>query len=146
MAESSMPTRRAFLGAVLAASTIALHLPVEAAAPPTIEIIALSHWPVQNALKPVRDFLTSLGAKVKVIELDAESAAGEKRIGSLGQKGHIPILLVINGNDQFKRQDGTLVLFKDFPAKADNPLGINGSWTVADFEAAVNAAIGDAAR
>ena len=71
---------------------------------------------------------------------------GEKRIGAVGLKGHIPILLLINGSDQFKRPDGTAVEFKDFPAKADNPLGLNGSWSVADFEAAVNAAIGTATR
>jgi hypothetical protein len=139
-----MPARRDVLAAVLAGAAIALLRAARAAAPPTIEIIALSHWPVQNALKPVRDFLASLGARVKVVESDAESPAGEKRIAALGQKGHIPILLVINGSDVFKRTDGTAVLFKDFPAKADNPLGINGSWTVADFEAAVNAALGNA--
>src|SRR5579862_4588178 len=102
MAGSSIRTRRALLVTLLAASATAFHLPAAAATPPTIEIIALAHWPVRNALKPIRDFLASLGAKVKVVELDAESAAGEKRIGALGQKGHIPILLVINGNDQFK--------------------------------------------
>ena len=42
----------------------------------------------------------------------------------------------------FKRPDGTLVVFKDFPAGAGNPLGLNGSWSVADFEAAVKAALG----
>ena len=143
-----MATRRDFVAALAASTAIALladPVAVRAAAP-TIEIIALPHSPVQTALKPVRDFLASLGGKVKVVELDAESPAGEKRISALGLKGHIPILLVINGSDRFKRPDGTAVLFKDFPAKADNPLGINGSWTVADFEAAVNAALGAAAK
>lgn len=139
-----MPTRRQFVAA-LGASAVAtvLMVPfVARAATPTIEVIALSHSPVQNALKPVRDFLIGLGDKVKVVEIDVESAAGEKRLSALGLKGHIPILLVINGSDQYKRPDGAAVLFKDFPAKADNPLGINGSWTVADFQAAVNAALG----
>ena len=139
-----MATRRKFIAALAASAAAAvLAAPFAArAAPPTIEIIALPHWPVQNALKPVRDFLAALGDKVKVVEIDAESPAGEKRLAALGLRGHIPILLVINGSDQFKRADGTAVLFKDFPAKADNPLGINGSWTVADFQTAVNAALG----
>ena len=138
-----MATRRKFVTALAAGAAAAvLVAPFAAcAAPPTIEIIALPHWPVQNALKPVRDFLAGLSDKVKVVEIDAESAAGEKRLSALGLKGHIPIVLVINGSDQYKRPDGTAVLFKDFPAKADNPLGINGSWTVADFQAAVNAAL-----
>ena len=143
-----MATRREFVAALAASAAIALLAdPVAVrAAPPTIEIIALPHSPVQTALKPVRDFLASLGGKVKVVELDAESPACEKRISALGLKGHMPILLVINGSDRFKRPDGTAVLFKDFPAKADNPLGMNGSWTVADFEAAVNQALGKAAK
>ena len=141
-----MTTRRDFFAVVLAATAVALQREAAAATPPTVEIIALSHWPVQNALKPVRDFLVPLGAQVKVVELDAESPEGEKRIGAVGLKGHIPILLLINGSDQFKRPDGTAVEFKDFPAKADNPLGLNGSWSIADFEAAVNAAIGTATR
>ncbi len=113
---------------------------------PTVEIIALSHWPVQDALKPARDFLGTLAGRVQVVELDAESPAGEKRIAALGLKGHIPILLLINGSDRFKRPDGTEVEFKDFPAKANNPLGLNGTWTEADFEAAVNAALGEPAK
>ena len=112
------------------------------AAPPTVEIIALPHSPVQTALKPVRDFLAGLDGKVKVNELDAESPAGEERLSGLGLSGHIPILLVINGSDEFKRPDGTAVLFKDFPAQPGQKLGINGLWSVADFEAAVNAALG----
>jgi len=76
-----------------------------------------------------------------VVELDAGSAAGEKRIKGIGLTGHVPIVLLINGSDKFKRADGTQVEFKDFPAKANNPLGLNGSWSVADFEAAVNAAL-----
>ncbi len=141
-----MATRRDFVAAVLAGTAMTLLRQAAAATPPTVEIIALSHWPVQSALKPVRDFLATLGVQVKVVELDAESPAGEKRISAVGLKGHIPILLLINGSNQFKRPDGTAVEFKDFPAKVDNPLGINGSWTVADFETAVNAALGNAAK
>ena len=139
-----MATRRSVAVALAAIAAIALSTePVAAgAAQPTVEIIALPHSPVQSALKPVRDYLGTLGARVKVVELDAESPAGEKRIGSAGLKGHVPILLLINGSDRYKRADGTAVEFKDFPAKADNPLGLNGSWTVADFESAVNAALG----
>ena len=143
-----MATRRKFIAALVASAAVAvLVAPFTArAAPPTIEIIALPHSPVQTALNPVRDFLAGLGGKVKVVELDAESPPGVKRLSALGQKGHIPILLVINGSDEFTRPDGTAVLFKDFPAQPGQKLGINGLWSVADFEAAVNQAIGKAAN
>jgi hypothetical protein len=140
-----MATRRKLVSALATSAVLAvLAAPLEArAAPPTIEIIALPHSPVAAALKPVRDFLAGLGGKVKVVEIDAESDAGEKRLSALGLKGHTPILLVINGSDQYKRPDGTAVLFKDFPAQPGQKLGINGLWSVADFEAAVNQAIGN---
>ena len=137
-----MATRRDILAL---GATAALALVAKAAeafgAQTTVEIVALKHSPVQNALKPVRDFLGTLGGQVKVTELDSESLAGEKRIKAVGEKGHVPILLLVNGSDKFKRPDGTAVVFKDFPAGAGNPLGLNGTWSVADFEAAVKAAL-----
>ena len=138
-----MPTRRdtVILGAV-SAILLLMKSPRAHAAQPTIEIVALSHYPVRDALKPVRDFLGALGGQVKVVEIDAGTEAGEKRIKDIGLKGHVPIVLLVNGSDKFKRADGTQVEFKDFPAKADNPLGLNGTWSVADFEAAVNATLG----
>jgi len=137
-----MFTRRSFVAALALGLALALLTGAPArAAPPTVEIIALSHWPVQDALKPVREFLGGLGDRVKVVDLDAESPVGEKRLSAIGLKGHIPMALLINGSDTFKRPDGTSVEFKDFPAKANNPLGLNGTWTVEDFKAAVNAAL-----
>jgi hypothetical protein len=137
-----MVTRRNIITGFAAGTALALLAAPSFAAAPAIEIVALPHWPVQNALKPVRDFLKTLGSRVKVIELDAESPAGEKRIKAVGLKGHVPILLIVNGSDRYKRPDGTQVLFRDFPAGVGNPLGLNGSWSAADFEAAVKAALG----
>ena len=138
-----MSTRRDILALSVTAAALVITKGFDAhGAQPTIEIVALGHYPVRDALKPVRDFLGALGGQVKVVEIDAESAAGEKRIKDVGLKGHVPIVLLINGSDKFKRADGTLVEFKDFPAKADNPLGLNGSWSAADFKAAVQAALG----
>lgn len=143
-----MPTRRTFLAALASGVALAAFGGSSAAGVPRprVEIIALPHWPVQDALKPVRAFLGTLAGRVKIVELDAESPAGEKRIAALGLRGHIPMLLVINGSDRFKRPDGTAVVFKDFPAKAGVPLGLNGLWTLADFEAAVRAALGAAEK
>lgn len=136
-----MRTRRILLTTLAACAAVAFLWPpgVVKAAAPTVEIIALHHSPVQNALKPVRSYLGKLGARVRVVELDAGSPVGEKRIGALGLKGHVPILLVIDGSYRFKRSDGSAVEFKDFPSKAANPLGLNGTWTEADLEAAVDA-------
>ena len=103
----------------------------------------MTHWPVQNALKPVRQFLAKYRGRVQVIESDIESADGVKRLKAVGLKGHIPIVLLIDGDKSFKRADGKTIDFVNFPVTADNPLNLNGSWSVADFEAALRASLGD---
>jgi len=132
--------RNVFL--VIAAS-LALSGSYAAAAQPLVEVLAMAHWPVQNALKPVRDLLTKYDGRIRVVDMDIESADGEKRLKSIGLKGHIPIVLLIDGNKSFKRADGKTVDFVDFPVAADNPMGLNGIWSVTDFEAALRAALGE---
>ena len=56
----------------------------------------------------------------RVVDMDIESPEGEKRLKSIGLKGHIPIVLLIDGNKSFKRADGKTVDFVNFPVAADN--------------------------
>jgi|SRR5664279_4138407 len=137
-----MRTRRQFVH-TLGAATVALFAPVAFAAQPSVEVIALGHWPVQNALMPVREVLARYAGKIRIVELDAESPEGEKRLKAVGLKGHIPIALLIDGKKTFKLADGKTVEFVNFPAAAGNPMGQNGAWTVAQFEAALRAALGE---
>ena len=113
------------------------------AAQPVVEVLAMAHWPVQKALKPVRDLLAKYQGRVRVTDIDIESAEGVKRLKAVGLKGHIPIVLLIDGNKSFKRADGKTVDFVEFPVAADNPMNLNGTWSVADFEAALRATLGE---
>lgn len=132
-----MTKRRNFIQATLAAAAWAMASGLAWAAPPTVEIIALAHPPVQSALKPLREWLGSQGNKVRVVELNAESPQGEKRLETIGQRGHIPIAILIDGKMQFRRQDGTSVTFLNFPAVKESPAGIRGDWLTEDIQAAV---------
>ncbi|MGZ8403910.1 MAG: hypothetical protein ACXWVR_11800 [Rhodoplanes sp.] len=140
-----MATRRDVLF-VIAAAGVALSTRRAAAAPPVVEVLAMAHSPVQSALKPVRDLLASFYGRVRVVEPDIESPEGEKRAKSVGLKGHIPIVILIDGSKSFKRADGKTVEFVNFPVASGNPMGLNGAWSVADFEAAVRAALGEKAQ
>ena len=113
------------------------------AAQPVVEVLAMAHWPVQRALKPVRDLLAKYQGRVSVTDIDIESAEGLKRLKTVGLKGHIPIVLLIDGNKSFKRADGKTIDFVNFPVAAGNPMGLNGAWSVADFEAALRSAVGE---
>lgn len=131
-----MNPRRNFLAA-LAASTLMLVTGSALAAPPTVEIVAMAHPPVKMALAPLRDWLAAQGGKLKVIEVDAESPQGAKRLAAIGLDGHVPIVILIDGQYRQKRKDGIAMEFVNFPAIDGAPPGVRGKWTTADVQAAL---------
>jgi hypothetical protein len=106
------------------------------AAPPIVEIIAFAHPPVLSALKPLRDWLANQGKQVRVLEIDMETPAGEKRAAAVGVTGHVPILILVDGKFVFSRKDGTAVELKSFPAATN----MEGSWTIEDAKAVISPA------
>jgi hypothetical protein len=105
------------------------------AAQPVVEIIAFAHPPVQSALKPLRDWLTSQGSKLGVVEVDMASAEAGKRLAAIGLKGHIPIVVLVDGKYQHTRKDGEAVEFVGFPAGPETPAGVKGGWSAEDVQA-----------
>lgn len=132
------PARRRGLAA---AGTCALMVTLGTAwaAPPVVEIVAYAHPPVQSALKPLRDWLAQQGSKLRVVEIDMESREGEARLRAVGLKGHIPIVVLVDGQYQRKRADGSAVEFVSFPAGPGTPPGVKGSWSLADVQAVLKA-------
>jgi len=128
-----LPRRRwlAFGAAVLVSAAAAQ------AAPPVVEIVAFAHPPVQSALKPLRDWLSAQGTKLKVVETDLETPAGERRLKEIGLKGHVPVVVLVDGQYRHRRADGSAVEFVSFPAGPGTPPGVKGTWSAADVEAVV---------
>lgn len=123
---------------IKSASAIALLLSMEAAwaAQPVVEIIAFAHPPVQSALKPLRDWLATQNKQVRVVEIDMETSAGEKRAAAVGVTGHVPIVILVDGKFGFARKDGSAIEFKSFPAAPN----MKGAWTIDDAKAVISAA------
>jgi hypothetical protein len=128
-----MKTRRQFI-ATVAAGVLSLGAGAAWAAKPTVEIIAMVHPPVQDALKPLRAWLANQKGKLRVVEIDAESAQGEKRLVSVGLNGHVPIAILIDGKYRFRRKDGSAVAFFNFPDIKGSPPGVRGDWLTADVQ------------
>ena len=126
-------TRRAFL----AAAALVLIAGAAHTAPPTVEIVAYAHPPVQSALKPPRDWLAAQGNKVKVTEVDLDTPAGEKRLQAPGVKGHEAVVVLVDGQYRHRRADGTTVEFVSFPAGPGTPPGVKGTWSAEDVQAAI---------
>jgi hypothetical protein len=131
-----MISSRYFLASIAAAALMLAGDPV-LAVPPTVEIIAMAHPPVVAALKPLRDWLARQDGKLRVIELDAESPAGAKRLAAISLTGHVPMAILIDGKPHYRRKDGTTVSFVNFPAAKESPSGIRGDWLVEDVQAAI---------
>jgi len=132
--------------ATFAIALIGLIPALSQAAPPTVEIIAMAHPPVQSALKPLREWLAGQAGKVRVVEIDAESSTGEKRLETIGLKGHVPIAILIDGKAGFQRKNGSAVNFINFPAVKESPAGIRGDWLTEDVQAAVVERLAKAGR
>lgn len=111
------------------------------AAAPVVEIVAMPHPPVKAALSPLREWLAAQGNKITVKEIDSESADGIKRMQAVGLSGHIPVLILIDGQYKIKRKDGSTVEFVNFPNQSNTPPGARGSWTTDDVQASLAARI-----
>jgi hypothetical protein len=109
------------------------------AAPPTVEIIAFAHPPVQAALKPLRDWLSSQGSSVRVVEIDMDSPAAEKRLQALGLKGHLPIVVLVNGQYKYTRKDGSSVELVSFPSTQSASAGLKIGWSIEDAQVVIKA-------
>jgi len=109
------------------------------AAQPVVEIIAFAHPPVQSALKPLRDWLASQGSKLRIVEIDMESPEAEKRLAAIGLKGHIPIVVLVNGKYKHTRKDGSTVEFVSFPSGPGTPIGVKGGWSAEDVQVVIKA-------
>jgi hypothetical protein len=129
-----MPSRRRFLFSLAALAALPA---VAHAAPPSVEIIAMAHPPVRAALSPVRSWLAAQGHKVAVREIDIETPEGHQRLAAAGLSGHIPILILVDGQYRFQRADGSAVALINFPDAPASPPGVRGNWLAADVEAVV---------
>jgi hypothetical protein len=128
-------SRRRWIAALTAAAASLMMLGPAQAAQPVVEIIAFAPPPVQSALKPLRDWLAAQGTRLKVVEIDMETPAGEKRLRAVGVTGHVPVVILIDGQHLHKRADGSAVDLVSFPAGPGTPPGVKDTWSAADVEA-----------
>jgi ABC-type glycerol-3-phosphate transport system substrate-binding protein len=128
-------SRRRCIAALTAAAASLMMLAPAQATHPVVEIIAFAHPPVQSALEPLRDWLAAQGTRLKVVEIDMETPAGEERLRAVGVTGHVPVVVLIDGQHLHKRADGSAVDLVSFPAGPGTPPGVKGTWSAADVEA-----------
>jgi hypothetical protein len=133
------PTRRRLLVRAGVCLTLGFAFPASIAwaAPPLVEVIAFAHPPVQAALKPLREWLSSQGNRVRMVEIDMESPTAAKRLQALGISGHVPIVVLVNGQYKHTREDGSAVELVGFPSGPSAPAEAKGGWWTGDAQAMV---------
>lgn len=127
--------RRRFLA--LAGSALVLVSSASFAATPVVEIIAFAHPPVESALKPLRQWLAQQGSKVRVVETDMEGVEAQRKLKAIGLTGHLPVVVLVDGQYRHVRKDGSTVEFVNFPGGPGTPQGVKTTWTSSDVEAVV---------
>lgn len=131
-----MPNHRKLLNTLATTSLLWFSAQVWAAST-VVEIVAMPHPPVKAALSELREWMAAHGKKLTVKEIDSESADGIQRMKAVGLSGHIPVLILIDGQYRLKRKDGSTVEFVNFPNAPNTPAGARGNWTTADVQAAL---------
>lgn len=129
--------RRYLLSSFVIAASSFVTVPAFAAQP-VVEIIAFAHSPVQSALKPLREWLSGQSGKLRVVEINMESAEAEKRLQAIGLKGHLPIVILIDGKHKFMRKDGSAVEFVSFPTE-QAAANAKNTWSTEDVQTAIKA-------
>jgi hypothetical protein len=137
MTHTSTPLTRRQILAGGTGALFALSAYPALAAQHVVEIIAFAHPPVEAALKPTRQWLSQQGTKVRVVEINMDSPQAQARLKALGLQGHIPVVIVVDGQYRHTNADGRVVEFVEFPASPGTPAGVTSGWSAADVEAAV---------
>jgi hypothetical protein len=60
-------------------------------------------------------------------------------LAAIGLKGHIPIVVLVDGKYKHARQDGNVVELVSFPSGPGTPVGVKGGWSIEDVQAQLRA-------
>ncbi len=119
---------------VFCAVFLGLSMPVHAAAEVKVEILYMNHGPMQPTLRDLRALLSRFQDKVSVQWFDVDQAAGKSFMEAKKIRGHVPLLVLVNGEKLFKA-NGREVTLQGFPTGAGPFSSVEGNWAVTDLQA-----------
>ena len=114
----------------------------------------LYHWGRSIFVVGVVGLAVSMGILLQVLcqgfqsstqlpfeNLDADTKAGKARLKASGMKGHIPVVIFVDG--EFKHSlEGQEVIFENFPVASDSPMRLDGKWSAGDVKAVIEEILG----
>ena len=96
--------------------------------PVRIEVLYMNHGPLRPTLRELDKLFTGYGDKIAVYRHDFYSEEGERFKAEKEIKGHVPLVLWIDGKSTLK-VNGTLVQFRGFPT-GSGPASFQGKWNM----------------
>ena len=118
---------------------LCLGLNAHAVAKPTkVDVLYMSHGPLEDTVDQIKDVLSKYGEKVAVSWYDFDSKEGEQFMAKKGVKQHIPLVIWID-DSPVVNVGVKKVQFVGFPT-GSGPAFFQGKWTVDDLKAALDQA------
>ncbi len=125
---------------LLASFIIAMPVQSRAAARVRVDILYMNHGPMRPTVTKIKKLLAGYGAMVQASWYDFESLAGEAYMKREGIKGHVPMLIKINGQSDFGLGNREVQL-RGFPSGAAPFKTVEGNWSLEDLQQLIDQAV-----
>lgn len=101
-----------------------------------VEVLFMSHGPLEETLKQIKGVFSRYGNKLTVSWYDFESKEGEQFMAKKGITQHLPLVIWLDGKFTFP-VNGKEIKFVGFPT-GSGPAFFQGKWTMDDLRQALN--------
>lgn len=97
-----------------------------------LEILFMNHGPMQPVIKSIKEILARHALSASAAWYDFEQSSGQEFMHQKGIKGHIPLLIYVNGSPTWE-VEGRKVTFGGFPS-GYGPYQFRGEWSLEDLD------------
>ena len=94
-----------------------------------LEILYMNHGPMQPTIRNLKELIDSYHGNVNAQWFDADLASGKEFMKKINIRGHIPLLIIVNGKTSFSI-DGEDIIFQGFPTGAGPFKAVEGNWSM----------------
>ena len=101
-----------------------------------VEVLYMSHGPLESSLQQIKDIFSRYGKKITVSWYDFESKEGEQFMAKKGITQHVPLVIWLDGKFTFP-VNGKEIKFVGFPT-GSGPAFFQGKWTMEDLRSALD--------
>ncbi len=98
-----------------------------------LEILYMNHGPMRPTIAKIRDLLAPHTGSIQAVWYDFDTPAGKRFMKDKKLKGHIPLLLVLDGRSDFL-VNGRPVRLQGFPSGAGPFKSVEGDWSLEDLQ------------